>query len=450
METRRGTLLVQTLSSQQSQNILKITQLANTPVTVILNDHMNKRKGIINYDNLPGYSNQQIVEALEEFKVTEVYQIKKRNNNNNTTETTLYILTFNSLKLPENVQIGWTNCRVRPYIPRPRRCFKCHRYGHGALNCRSPVAICGNCGSGSHGECNLSPKCINCSGDHPVFSTECQTYRYEEEIIATQIRENITFKEAKTVVAQRYVRPRRTFSEIVQQQPQTAETNDLATLQQPREPAPIITLPIEKSPPVIVTSYSNSALPRDFHRNPTAFTNTRNRFACLTETESTQNIEETSEIGRNIELSQLNPKKRPKEISPEHTTMKKSCHDSKQAAHSTATTEISTIETTENEMEMIPPPPPPIPTNNKPTDRQRSRSRDKKSHQSQRTHHNEKPKSTGFPVERRSSENSSFTLERNMRIVKPLPERRSSSSSTDTIRFKIPFRKTNEQWQKPK
>ena len=357
-ETRKGTLLVQTLSSQQSLNIMKITHLANTPVTVILNDYMNKTKGIINYDNLPAYSTQQLVEALEEFKVTEVYQIKKRNSNNNTTETSLYILTFNTLKLPENVQIGWTNCRVRPYIPRPRRCFKCHRYGHGAPNCWSPIAICANCGGADHGECNTSPKCINCSGDHPAFSAECQTYRYEEEIIATQIRENITFKEAKTIVSQRYVRPRRTFSEIVQQQPQTSETNSHVTMLQRREQTPATILPVEKSPPIIVTSHSKNAPLRDFHPNPTAFSNNRNRFALLTETENPQNYKEVSTSESNIEPSHQNSKKRPKEISPEHTTMKKSCHDSKLSDHSTATTKTLPTESTKNELGKIPYPHP--------------------------------------------------------------------------------------------
>ena len=433
-ETRKGTLLVQTLNRQQSQNIMNITKLADTEVTVILNDHMNKTKGIINYDNLPGYSTQQLVEALSEFKVTDAYQIKKRNSNNNTSETSLYILTFNTLKLPENVQVGWTNCRVRAYIPRPRRCYKCHRYGHGALNCRSTETICSNCGNSAHGECNMSPKCINCGGDHPVFATDCPTYRYEEEIIATQIRENITFKEAKSLVSQRYVRPRRAFSEIVQQQqPQTSRINNQAPPQQHREQTPAIMQPIEKSPPVIITPYNLKAPPKDFQPNPVDFATTRNRFAVLSETENNQN--------QNIsEHPSQSTKKRPKEISPEHTMTKKACHDSELTNHLTTTT-------TENKTKENQPPP-----NYQQTEHHRSRSRENRTNQSQRTH-KEKPKTTEQNTERRPSEpsSSSSTLERNMRFTKPIQERRTSSiSSTDAIRFKIPFRKPLEKFQKPK
>jgi hypothetical protein len=70
------------------------------------------------------------------------------------------------------------------------KCFKCHRFGHMAINCKESTNICGNC-SGSHEtkQCNSNntKNCINChrfnsyikdetkklSTNHSVFDKNC-------------------------------------------------------------------------------------------------------------------------------------------------------------------------------------------------------------------------------------------------------------------------------------
>src|SRR5678816_4198375 len=52
------------------------------------------------------------------------------------------LLTFSVPFPPTRVKIGFTVHLVRPYIPHPRRCFKCHKFGHPQKYCRSPQFIC--------------------------------------------------------------------------------------------------------------------------------------------------------------------------------------------------------------------------------------------------------------------------------------------------------------------
>ena len=128
--------------------------------------------------------------------------------------TSIYILTFNSCNLPEHVNLGWTRCSVRLYIPRPRRCFKCQRFGHGTNTCRQQTGLCSNCGEEAHEmPCNRVAHCANCRGNHPASSINCTYYRTEQEILATQAKENISYSEARRRTKSTFVRPTVTFAE---------------------------------------------------------------------------------------------------------------------------------------------------------------------------------------------------------------------------------------------
>ena len=141
---------------------------------------MNKSKGVIRFDNPFKYSEQQITTGLSHYIISEVHQLTKKIDNNNRNRPVLFVLTFDTQTWPERVRIGWTVCEIRRYIPRPRRCFNCQRYDHGGSNCRAAVGTCAICGAQTHGDCNADPRFANCSGNQPVYSTECATCRYEE------------------------------------------------------------------------------------------------------------------------------------------------------------------------------------------------------------------------------------------------------------------------------
>ena len=109
------------------------------------------------------------------------------------------VLTFNRATLPESVHAAFISCPVRPYIPSPRRCFKCQKYGHGTQSCRGRPT-CAYCARADHtsDDCKKEQmKCSNCGEPHPAYSRACPAFKKEKEIIKLKVTENITYAEAK-------------------------------------------------------------------------------------------------------------------------------------------------------------------------------------------------------------------------------------------------------------
>ena len=214
-ELRDGALLVEVANEAQSHNILNIKSLAGTEVTVEPHSSLNQIKGTIRYHNKPKYSIEEIRESLKDQKVSDIYQIKRKNGNS-LESTNIFIVTFDACHLPEKIWIGWTDCDVREYIPRPRRCYKCQGFGHAKTRCRGEE-ICFRCGMGFHeGLCEGEPKCANCEGDHPATSKDCFYYKLEQETLILQTRNRISYGEAKRAVKQKYAKPVATYSSVLQ------------------------------------------------------------------------------------------------------------------------------------------------------------------------------------------------------------------------------------------
>ncbi|GFS92976.1 hypothetical protein TNCV_1886281 [Trichonephila clavipes] len=52
--------------------------------------------------------------------------------------------TLLSSTLPQTIKAGYLNCKIRPYIPNPLRCFKCQRFGHSQTSSRGQLT-CSMC-----------------------------------------------------------------------------------------------------------------------------------------------------------------------------------------------------------------------------------------------------------------------------------------------------------------
>lgn len=88
---------------------------------------------------------------------------------------------------------------------RPRRFFKCQKFGHGAKACRSPVNICARCGASDDRDqpCTRDAKCHNCGEAHPASSVRCPDYTFEQEVLELQTRDRISFADARRIVRSR-------------------------------------------------------------------------------------------------------------------------------------------------------------------------------------------------------------------------------------------------------
>ena len=89
--------------------------------------------------------------------------------------------------------------KVDVYIPNALRCYNCQVFGNHENKC-GRHAICCNCGESEHcgpsGVCDKPANCVNCSGDHPANSKQCQHWEKEKKILKIKCENNLSFPEA--------------------------------------------------------------------------------------------------------------------------------------------------------------------------------------------------------------------------------------------------------------
>ncbi|GFS97068.1 RNA-directed DNA polymerase from mobile element jockey [Trichonephila clavipes] len=138
-------------------------------------------------------------------------------------------------KLPSNIKAGYLNCKLRPYISNPLRCFKCQRlsateyttddedmlmhdveeelesgptdkfvfkespsnFPRGYIRYLTPTRFRKR---HSSTDCTLEPKCINCSQLHTTDSKLCPKWKTKKQIQEIKINKNISYFEASKLI----------------------------------------------------------------------------------------------------------------------------------------------------------------------------------------------------------------------------------------------------------
>lgn len=192
-----GDLLLEVQDAAQCAKLTKITTVGDNPVSISPHRSMNTTRGVISDEDFLNLSEQELLEGFEGQNVVNVQRIKIRRDGKEIS-TKHVILTFSTSVLPESVEAGYVKIPVRLYIPNPRRCYKCQRFGHGSLSCRGKAA-CPKCSLPDHSSdtCEAPLHCVNCMGEHAAYSRLCPQWKKEKEIIALKYKENITFREAR-------------------------------------------------------------------------------------------------------------------------------------------------------------------------------------------------------------------------------------------------------------
>ncbi|GFS64770.1 putative RNA-directed DNA polymerase from transposon X-element [Trichonephila clavipes] len=173
---RSGDLLIETNSALQTKSFLLAKHFLNSPVTISPHKTLNSCRGIISETDLLGTLTG---------KSSRVFPVR---------------VLFSPI-LPTNIKAGYLNCRIRPYIPNPLRCFKCQRFGHSQTSCRGQLT-CSRCASVGHAstDCNLEPKCVNCLQPHPSDSKICPKWKIEKQIQEIKTTKNISYPEARKLI----------------------------------------------------------------------------------------------------------------------------------------------------------------------------------------------------------------------------------------------------------
>ena len=216
-ELKDGDILVEVANKEQSDRIKIMKKLNGLNISVSEHKTLNCTKGTIHAKRFCDLDEEELLADLAEDHVTDIYKIKRREGDSLINTGTM-ILTFDHFALPKQVSIGWVYYDVREYIPNPRRCFKCQRYGHGTKVCRSQDDRCANCGEFGHMDrgCSNPTNCCNCEEPHPSYSKKCQTYLQEKEILTVMTKEKMSYPEAKKKLGISTL-PRRTYANIVNQ-----------------------------------------------------------------------------------------------------------------------------------------------------------------------------------------------------------------------------------------
>ncbi|GFW52264.1 putative RNA-directed DNA polymerase from transposon BS [Trichonephila clavipes] len=203
---RSGDLLIETTSALQSKSFLLAKTFLDFPLTVTPHRSLNSCRGLICEPDLLCSSETEILEGLSDQGVTQVRRITVKKDSS-FFPSKLLILTFNSPKLPSAIKAGYLNCKVRPYIPNPLRCFKCQRFGHSQTSCRGQFT-CSRCACVGHTstDCSLEPKCINCSLPHTADSKLCPKWKNEKQIQEIKTNRNITYVEARKLIVPQLVK----------------------------------------------------------------------------------------------------------------------------------------------------------------------------------------------------------------------------------------------------
>ncbi|GFU43455.1 putative RNA-directed DNA polymerase from transposon X-element [Trichonephila clavipes] len=138
--------------------------------------------GVISEPDLLTTSESEILEGFFRSECDSSQKNYNKKTNTTVSPTKHLILTFNSLNLPISIKAGYLNCKIRPYIPNPLRCFA-PEVRHSQTSCRGQLT-CSRCASVGHAstDCSLEPKCINCSQPHTADSKLCPKWKTEKQI----------------------------------------------------------------------------------------------------------------------------------------------------------------------------------------------------------------------------------------------------------------------------
>ncbi|GFX58438.1 uncharacterized protein TNCV_320201 [Trichonephila clavipes] len=130
----------------QSKSSLMAKTFLDSTLTVTPHKSLNCSRGVISESNLLCASEAEILEGLFDQSVTQS-------------------------EITTSIKDGYLNCKIRPYVPNPLRCFKFQRFGHSQTACRGQLT-CSRCSSVGHAssDCSLELKCVNCSQPHSADS----------------------------------------------------------------------------------------------------------------------------------------------------------------------------------------------------------------------------------------------------------------------------------------
>ncbi|XP_053960450.1 uncharacterized protein LOC128864725 [Anastrepha ludens] len=194
-ELRSGDLLLKVENTKSAEKFLKATHIGIIPTKITSHKGLNTTQGRIISRNLINLSEIELTEGLIDQKVIEVKKIMRKEGDK-LISTGAAIVTFDLIRRPEFIKLGWERVRVLEHIPNPMRCKTCQRLGHTKNRCRN-IEVCSQCATPPpHLPC---PRlfCVNCQAEtHSSNDPCCPTFLKHKSVNKIKIERRCTIREA--------------------------------------------------------------------------------------------------------------------------------------------------------------------------------------------------------------------------------------------------------------
>ena len=175
---RSGALLVKTMTGPQNPKLLAVVDFMGEAVEVTEAHRMNSVEGLFYCREVCHLTEENLLGELFPQGVTEVTRLRSRKEGPNP----LVRVRFRGLVLPPYLYCGYISSPVRPWVPSPRQCRNCWRFGHLSGTCRSRT-VCGRCAEAhSTEDCSSAEtRCASCREPHPAWDRSCGAWRAAKE-----------------------------------------------------------------------------------------------------------------------------------------------------------------------------------------------------------------------------------------------------------------------------
>ena len=208
-QQKDGLRIIEAADEEQSKKLCELIEKNDPDLPVKKNKTLNVCHGTILVPSNIELGSQEFSECSE--KIKENVRIQGHQINNIITyikpakgrrkyPLRIAKISFEGRVLPETIVVAGQRLSVKEYVPTPRQCNKCWKYGHSVKYCKTDIYICPICSGKGHQKdrCNQinNRMCINCQGSHPAFSRSCVHYKREQLIVKTQFKEGLSYRAA--------------------------------------------------------------------------------------------------------------------------------------------------------------------------------------------------------------------------------------------------------------
>ncbi|XP_055528054.1 uncharacterized protein LOC129720591 [Wyeomyia smithii] len=144
-------------------------------------------------------------ETESSAQVVKVYRLNRWDREKMKKEATNRVsFTFRARNLPEKIKLFGVVAKVQPFVKKTEMCKNCHRYGHNHENCKSKKRCdrCAQVHDENSSQCIKAIRCLHCRvSSHRSIDEECPAREREVGIKKLMSRQNLTYVEAKEIVA---------------------------------------------------------------------------------------------------------------------------------------------------------------------------------------------------------------------------------------------------------